>query len=189
MANTIGERRGINWRVIGWGAAALLLALPFFAMQVTDEVNWTASDFVFAAVMFGAVGLILELAVRKTRDWTYRLAVAVAVAAGFMTIWANGAVGIVGNEQDDHNAFFSLVPILALLGAIAVRARPAGMAAVMLTVAIIQGLIAPILFASGIGRESIWLRELILASGFFPAVWLTSAFLFRTAAQKTSPQS
>ena len=190
MNDTMAKRRGINWRVIGWGLAAVLLALPFFAMQVTDEVNWTLGDFIFAGIMFGTVGLILELAVRKTRDWTYRLAVAAAVAAGFLTIWANGAVGIIGNEAEDHNVFFNLVPLLALLGSIAVLARPAPMSRLMLAAAVMQAAIAPIVFLTGdFAREGIWLRELVLASGFLPAFWLASAALFRQAAGKQAIKS
>ena len=36
------------WRIARWTVAGTLLALPAVAMQVTDEVNWTVSDFVFA---------------------------------------------------------------------------------------------------------------------------------------------
>ena len=42
-----------HWRVRGWGTIAGLIALPAIAMQYTGEVNWTASDFVFAIVMLG----------------------------------------------------------------------------------------------------------------------------------------
>ena len=35
----------------------LLMLTPAVAMQFTDEVNWTVGDFIFAALMFGSVGL------------------------------------------------------------------------------------------------------------------------------------
>ena len=47
-------------RITGWSFAAGLLALPAIAMQFTDEVNWSGSDFVFAAIMFGTVGGLLD---------------------------------------------------------------------------------------------------------------------------------
>ena len=46
------ERTRIPWRIIGWSIPATLLLLPLVAMRFTDEVNWTFSDFVFAAVLF-----------------------------------------------------------------------------------------------------------------------------------------
>lgn len=42
--------RGNHWRIASWSAAALLL-LPLVAQPFTDEVNWTAADF----VVFGGV--------------------------------------------------------------------------------------------------------------------------------------
>ena len=61
-----GGGHGGRWRVIGWGVAVGLLILPFIAMRFTGEVNWTASDFVFAAVLLGSVGLGMEFAVRRS---------------------------------------------------------------------------------------------------------------------------
>ncbi|RYY32003.1 MAG: hypothetical protein EOP59_19865, partial [Sphingomonadales bacterium] len=52
------------WRLIGWGGIAALMLTPAVAMQFTDEVNWTVGDFLFAALMFGSVGLAIELTVR-----------------------------------------------------------------------------------------------------------------------------
>ena len=66
-------------RITGWSFAAGLLALPAIAMQFTDEVNWSGSDFVFAAIMFGTVGGLLELAGRASSNLAYRVAVAAAV--------------------------------------------------------------------------------------------------------------
>ena len=38
---------------------------------------------------------------RKTGDAAYRTAVGVALAAAFLLIWVNGAVGIIGSENND----------------------------------------------------------------------------------------
>lgn len=62
------EARGFPWRMVGWGAAAFMLLLPLVAMQFTNEVRWTLSDFVFAAVLIGAVGVIFELTVRASSN-------------------------------------------------------------------------------------------------------------------------
>ncbi len=185
MAGTSGtpaEGR-INWRVIGWGAAVLLLLLPFFAMKVTDQVNWTASDFVFAGLLIGGAGLILELAVRRTGDRSYQAAAALAVAAAFMTIWSNGAVGIIGSEDNGANDLFNLVPLLAVLGSIVVRFRAAGLARVMLAIAVLQLLVTLTVLALGWGeRTAIWPRELFYSAGGFGGLWLASGLLFRRSA-------
>ena len=61
-------RRTSGWRIAGWGGALLLLILPFVAMQFTREVNWTAGDFIFAALMFGTAGCTIELAVGRVEQ-------------------------------------------------------------------------------------------------------------------------
>lgn len=182
-SNASEQRSAINWRVVGWGAAGLILLLPLVAMRLTDEVNWTASDFLFAGLLLGSVGLILELAGRRTTDRTYRAAVGCAVAAAFLVIWSNGAVGIVGSENNDANALFNLVPLIALLGSLVARFRAPGLARVMLGTAMIQVLVTVIVLAVGWSeRASIWPREFLYSAGGFGGLWLASAWLFRRSA-------
>ena len=47
MIEGVQQVEGRNlWRVLIWGGAAVLFVLPGLAMQLTNEVVWTASDFV-----------------------------------------------------------------------------------------------------------------------------------------------
>lgn len=186
-SNTSGQGSAFNWRVVGWGAAGLVLLSPLVAMRLTDEVNWTASDFLFAGLLVGSVGLILELAVRRTTDRLYRAAAGCAVAAAFLTIWANGAVGLIGSETNNVNASFDLIPLFALLGAVTARFRALGLAKVMLAAAILQSLVTVgVLAVSWSERTSIWPRELIYSAVGFGGLWLASAWLFRRAASGRS---
>ncbi|HMG48559.1 MAG TPA: hypothetical protein VK614_14010 [Allosphingosinicella sp.] len=167
--------RGSPWRIALWGAAALLLLLPAVAMQFTDEVKWTAADFVFAGALIGGVGLAFELAVRMTPDPFYRTGVAAALAAAFLIMWANGAVGMIGSEGNPFNLLFYGVIALALAGAVAARFRPAGMARAMGLAAAAHALTAIIgLFADLRGG---------MVSTAFAGLWLLSAWLFRRAAR------
>ena len=43
-------------------AAGLLLLLPLVAMQFTNEVNWTFSDFLVAGILLFGTGGLIELA-------------------------------------------------------------------------------------------------------------------------------
>jgi hypothetical protein len=86
-------RRG-RWRLRAWGAVVALWLLPLLAMQMTDEVAWTVSDFAaFGALLLGA-GLLFELMLWKVRSPLARIAIGAAIAAAFLLIWADGAVGI-----------------------------------------------------------------------------------------------
>ena len=167
-------REGVNpWRAAGWSIAALLLLAPLAAMRFTDEVSWTGSDFIFAAILIGGVGLAFELAVRTTRNLAYRGGVGVALAAAFLTIWVNGAVGMIGSEDNPYNLLFLGVVVAALAGAIIARFGVGGMAVAMVIAAAAQACL-------GLGGLSADLRGGILSTAF-AALWLLSAGLFRNA--------
>lgn len=86
---------GLGWlRPVGWGLVALILLTPLVAMQFTHDVAWTASDFLFAGVLLGGAGALIELAARKVRSRAGVAMVAGAVVLAVLLIWAQGAVGI-----------------------------------------------------------------------------------------------
>lgn len=166
---------GNRWRVLGWSIAAGLILLPLVAMQFTSEVNWTAGDFVFAILMIGSVGLAFELVVRASSNMAYRAGAAAALAASFLTMWVNGAVGMIGSEENGYNLLFLGVIALALAGSLLARFRASGLALAMLAAATAQA-------AVGLFGTSADLQGGMLATGF-AAIWLLSAALFRTAAR------
>ena len=183
-ADNEGGRRGSRWRIAGWGAAAMLLALPFAAMKVTGEVRWTAFDFAVLGGLLAGVGLGLELAVRGSGNAAYRIAAGLALAAAFLLILINGAVGIIGSEQEGANLLYGLVLAAALLGAILARFRPAGMAKAMAAAALVQALVPAIaLIVWPDAKFMVWAPEVPVLTVFFAALWLASAWLFRQAAR------
>lgn len=173
---TIGTRRPNPWRIAAWSIAALLLLLPLVAMQFTGEVNWDETDFIFAGVLIGSVGLVAELTVRTTKNLAYRGGAAFALAAAFLIIWANGAVGMIGDEDNAYNLLFLGVILLALLGSIAARFRATGMALAMLAAALVHAGVA----VAGMQQD---LRGGVL-SLVFAGFWMFSAGLFHLAARR-----
>ena len=75
---------------------ALLLLIPFIAMQFTDEVVWTLFDFVVAGVLLFGTGLLCELVMRKVKNKDHRFAICGAILVALFLIWAELAVGIFG---------------------------------------------------------------------------------------------
>ena len=178
MTNEAGigrEAREFPWRLIGWGAAASILLLPLVAMQFTNEVNWTPGDFIFAGVLIGAVGGIFELTVRASPNRAYRAGVAAALAAAFLIVWSNAAVGIIGSEDNRYNLLFGGVILIALVGALVLRFRPGGMALVMAAAATAQA-------GTGLGGLSSDPRGAVLSIGF-AGLWLLAAALFAKSAR------
>ena len=78
-------------------AVALLLLIPFIAMQFTNEVSWTGSDFVIAGVLLLGTGLLCEFVMRKIKNLDYRIGIIALILVILFLIWAELAVGIFGS--------------------------------------------------------------------------------------------
>lgn len=167
-----------GWRIAGWGSLLALLMLPALAMQMTGEVNWTAGDFVLAAILLGFVGTVVELAVRFARPGAPRVGYLIAGFTAFFTFWSNAAVGIIGDE-DSVNVFFFLMVAGAILAAMVVRFRPGAMRWIAVLLATGQ---------YGVGIASLRMMpghavEWGLLS-VFALLWLTAAWCFNRAVVK-----
>lgn len=179
-----GEAR--TWkilRIIGWAGAALFLLLPLIAMQFTDEVNWTIGDFLAAALILGGTGMAFELALKRSGDDSYRTGVVIGLAAIFLLIWSNAAVGFVGAGANYANILYFAMILVPILGSILAGFKPHGMSITMVVTAIVQAAIAAFAFATNRVREEESLLILTITA-IFIAQWLTSALLFRQAAQR-----
>ena len=169
--------RSLGWvRPIVWGGALALFLLPLIAMQFTAEVNWTFSDFLFAAFLIGGVGLAFELAVRISSSWSYRAGAALGLAAGFFLIWANAAVGYIGSEDNPYNAVFFGIVALAFAGSLISGFRARGMAITMLAAGVAHAI------AGGVG----FLADPVTGpiTLVFVGMWLGAARLFHAAARE-----
>ena len=169
------------WRIMAWSLAALLLLLPLVAMQFTREVAWTASDFAFASVVIGGTGLLFELAVRRSRNLAYRFGVGLLLAAIFLLVWVNAAVGIVGDEGHPFNLLYGGVILVAVVGAFVAGFRPAGMAYAMIATAGTQALVGIMAVVVG-GTEPPGPVGSAMLNGGFVALFLGAGWLFARAA-------
>jgi|SRR4051812_42277851 hypothetical protein len=84
-----------RWRPALWAFLGALLLLPAVAMQFTEDVRWTGSDFIAAAAIFSAIGCAIELIVRLVDRQLLRAGLICGVIAAGLAIWAEGAVDIV----------------------------------------------------------------------------------------------
>jgi len=176
-----GRRRG-RWRVAVWAAAALILLLPLLAMQFTDEVAWSLTDFVFAGALLSGAGLTYELVARTTANTAYRAAVGLAVAAALILIWLSLGVGIIGKDGDPANLMYFGVLAVGIIGALIARFRPRGMARALFATALAQMSVAVIALIAGLGDPWSGPLELSALNGFFVALFVGSGWLFRRAA-------
>ena len=174
---------GHRWRMAIWVVAALILLLPLVAMQFTDEVTWGVADFALAGSLLIGAGITYELAVRIRGDSVYRAAVGVALAAALILVWLSLGVGIIGKDGDPANLIYLGVLAVGIIGSVMARLRAAGMARALLATAFAQALVAVIALIGGWGSPWSGRLEIAGLTGFFVALFVASALLFRKAAR------
>lgn len=176
--------RDTTRRLIVWaGVVAGILLIPLVAMQFTDEVQWSLFDFVIMGGALFAIGLIYELIARQSRNTIYRIAFGVGLLTAFLLFWVNGAVGIIGNEGQPANLLYGAVFIVGLLGSIAARFRPRGMARTLFAAAFVQ-LLVPVVALMGwpdISWGEAGMFRVFVLNTAFATLFVASALLFRQA--------
>ena len=176
-------KTGVPWRVVGWSGAVVLLATPFAAVPFTNEVNWTANDFIFAGALFAVVGGALELAIRTSRNPYYRGGATLALLGTLLTIWANLAVGIVGSEGNLANLWFFGALLVGIGGSLLARFRASGMSVAAFTTAL--ALWAAFAIAVSQSTDEPFVNHGVEFAGtsIFALLFVASAAVFRRAAK------
>lgn len=116
--------------------------------------------------------------------YPYRTAVALAVAAALLLVWAIGALGVIGAEGDPADHMYLGVLGVGIGGAVGAGFRAAGMARTLMATAAAQALVAVLALLMGEHRSPVTsVLEILGVNGMFVALFLGSAWLFRRAAQ------
>ena len=167
-----------------------ILLIPLIAMQYTDEVDWTLSDFIIMGTLIFGTGLAYKLVSRKYSNLACQIAVGLSLMAAFLLIWVNGAVGIIGNEANPANLMYFGVIAVGIIGAITSRFRPSGMIRTLFATAIAQALVPVFALMFWPPRVISWgaagVSGVFVLNTFFVILFVASALLFRYAAQETS---
>jgi hypothetical protein len=181
MDNGSAQRR-VGRLGIWIGVIGAILAIPLVAMQFTDEVAWTSFDFIVAGVLLGAAALTYELTTMNKVSIAYRAAVALAVGTAFALVWANGAVGVLGDEGNAANMIFLAVFAVGFIGTVIAGLKPAPMAHAMAATAVAQ------IVAALVALILAWGTPLEVAlTAAFAGGWFASAFLFHLASKAQNP--
>ena len=173
------------WRFVLWAIPTALLVTPAIMMAIqADGWLWTPFDFVFAAVLLYGATATADLAIRKGGSMAYRLGAGLAVLVSFLLIWVNGAVGVIGDEDNPANMTFIGIIAVAAAGSVIARFQPRGMARAMLAACVLTAGIAVAAPVLGWGAdEPPGTAGLMALIGAFAAMWGTSAALFAKAAR------
>lgn len=169
----------------------LVLSVPLIAMQFTDELNWQMTDFIIMGTAIFGGGVSFELVKATSKNRIIQVAFGLTLFCMFLLFWVNGGVGIIGNEDQDANLLFGLVPLVCLCGTLMVRFRPKGMALVLFVTAATQMLVPAIAYMIWPPPGTSWSPGVItvfIICSVFAFLFLLSGMLFRQAAY-TSQQN
>ena len=106
-----------------------------------DGWAWGVADFIVVWVLIAGVVLAYKLVASKAATRAYRVAAGVGLAAGLILIWINGAVGLIGSEDNPANLMYGGVLVVGVIGAVIARLEPLGMARALFATALAQFLV------------------------------------------------
>lgn len=73
-----------------------ILLIPFTAMRLTNEMNWSITDFTVAGALLFGTGLFLDQVAKKVKNKSQRIIVIITIIITFLLVWAELAVGLFG---------------------------------------------------------------------------------------------
>ena len=119
-----------------------------------------------------------------------RLAVGAALATALILVWVVGAVGLIGAEGDAADLMYAGVLAVGIIGAMIARLRPRAMARALFATALAQALVAVVALIAGKHQAAVSsVSEILISNGLFVALWVGSAWLFRSAARQQRPMA
>lgn len=75
----------------------VILSIPLMAMQFTEEVNWTISDFLVMGILLFTTVFTIDFVLKKFKTLKSRLILIVGIVVLLALVWAELAVGIFGS--------------------------------------------------------------------------------------------
>lgn len=172
----------IRFRV--WALILMLLVLAHLVMLFTNGVGW--GETVAYSIILVIVGGFYELwQWLRNRTGAYRVAFGIGLIGILILGWANGAVGIIGSENNPANLMYGAVFAVILIGSVLSRLRAHGMAYTLLATACVQILIPLIAFFIWPAKAA-WgnagVIGVFILNFIFALVFVVSALLFRRIA-------
>ena len=165
----------------------LLLLIPLVAMQFTQEVNWSAFDFIIMGTLLFSTGLTFVFIVRNTSNILYKAATTIGIGTTFLIVWANLAVGLIGSGPNTGNIMYMSVVAVFIVGIYLSHFTAKGMEFTMFASALAVILITVIALLTNMQHyPGSSVVEVIGVGLFFTALYAISGLLFRFIAQSSA---
>jgi len=158
-----------------------ILLIPL-VLTLLASWYWRPGAFVLAVVLlFGGAGLTYGLVAKKMMsNKAYRFAVGVALAAVFILVWMNAAVGGILGDDPANMMYFGVL-LVGFIGAVIARLEPQGMSRALFATAFAMVLVPGIALIIGTPAFANGVVAVFGLHSFFAMLFIASAFLFRRA--------
>jgi hypothetical protein len=160
-------------------ASLALLLLPLIASRLIDGWNWPPQAFLLLYVLFFLTGLSYALITRNQNLWSYKLATALSLAAGFVIAWST--MVRLSETENRLNLIYFAILALGAAGAALSRLAPRGMSRTLFLMAasVAAAWLITHQLSSGAHPAPHWQTN--LAHTVFVLVLASAALLFRHA--------
>jgi hypothetical protein len=144
--------------------------------------HWQPGALVLAFVLLlGGAGLTYGLVAKKMMSKkAYRFAVGVAVAAVFLLVWMNAAVGGILGDDPANMMYFGVL-LIGFIGAVIARLEPQGMSLTLFATAFAMVLVPAIALIIGTPAFANGVAAVFGLHAVFAMLFVGSALLFRRA--------
>lgn len=167
-----------------------ILTIPATAMLLKVEGwAWDAADFVIIWVIIAGAVAVYKFTASKAPNSAYRVAAGVALTTGVFLMWVNGAVGLIGSEDNPANLMYGGVLAVGLIGAAIARLQPLGMSVALLVTAVAQFMVPVIALILWRPDFSPGVAQVFGLNFGFVLMFAGSALLFRHAGTKSGGTS
>jgi len=159
----------------------LILLIPLFGNLYFAGFYWELFDFVLAGGLIFSLLLGLSFVRKQSVSGYYKIAWLLASLALFLLVWINGAVGIIGSEDNVANSLYLGVFLVFAVGSLITRFSSHGMSYVLFLTALVHSSIPVIAFLIWqpnlvTGMITVFIFNFLLA-----LVWAGSGLMFRFA--------
>ena len=160
---------------VALGALAVLM-VPAIASRLVEGWNWPPRAFVFVYVLFFLTGMAYALIARRMGVWSYKVAVAVALASGFALGWST----MVQTADSGHpeRLWFLSVLVVGMIGVLLSRLKPRALAYTLFAMAATLALIT-VMLPSGTPPDMAW--RIAIGHIVYVALFTAAGLLFRHA--------
>lgn len=124
----------------------------------------------------------------KTNQIYYALGFGLAGASTLFLVVVIGAVGLIGVEGDLFDAAYGAVIAVGVLGAMAARFAPLGMARTLFAMGLAQAVIAAIALIVGKQQSPVSsVFDIVRVNGFFVVLFTVAGVLFLMSLKRATP--